>query len=311
MKTLHNFWTRLIHGRLFRRPSSTESLIPYRLVADENGTQPPSGHGSVEGRGWAVGWAHNVGLLHVQKNRGCEDSLAVDQYLVPGADKGEALNVSLCDGISGGALGAVASASAANYLVGLRPDFSDVVNTVDLTDARTRLEADIRHVDDVVRKAIARHTTRIGATTISAAWLSPAGDGYIFRLGDCRIWRWRLTVAHDIEIDQLTEDQTYHNSGMIPPFGVPDCNPTRMAGNGAMGDPEVVRISLAPNEGLILTSDGVHNFLPLQATAALLATDLRNQQNLGDVAKTMEEQARKNGSYDDVAVLVLMRKVFE
>ncbi|MDL2268401.1 protein phosphatase 2C domain-containing protein [Desulfosarcina sp. OttesenSCG-928-A07] len=312
MKTLKNFWNQLTtpRHRPFRRLSSTKSLLPYRLIADVEGNPPPSDHGSIDGRGWVVGWAVHVGSHHVENDKGCEDSIAIDQYLFSGADIAERLNVSVCDGVSGGALGAVASATAANYLTGLRPDFPDATNTAGLADARTRLENDIQHVDDVVRDAIAKHTTRTGATTISAAWLGPKGEGWICRIGDCRFWQWRMPPKGDIRIKQLTEDQTYHNIGEIPPFGIPDVNPVFMAGNGTVGDPEVVRISLMPNEGLILASDGVHNFLTDQEMIDLIASGLWNHQNLGDVARTIEEKARENGSYDDVAVLVLMWKDF-
>jgi serine/threonine protein phosphatase PrpC len=266
--------------------------------------RPLHTQGMQAARGWAAGWASHVGLRHVERGRPCEDSIAIDWP--PGPAGG--LHVAVSDGVSAGACAAVASATAANHLVGLRPEYPEWGDADHLRESQAELAGRIVQADAVVQSAIAQYSPRSGAATFSAAWLSADGHGWVCRVGDCRAWRWWTDENGQVQLQLLGPDQDYLQMAEAPPPGVPPFNPARMIGNGMVGQPSPWDVYLGSGEGLLLTSDGIHSVLTQQDLAMLLERGTRRRLGLGPVARSMERLARHRGSRDDVAVLILVRR---
>ncbi|GHU41263.1 hypothetical protein AGMMS50289_04120 [Betaproteobacteria bacterium] len=221
------------------------------------------------------------------------------------------LHCCVADGVSGGACGAVASLSAAHYLVGLRPAYPES-EAEDFGACKAALEQWIVAADEVVEKKVAEQGDRAGATTFSAAWLSPTGDGWISRLGDCRVWCWKMDEKNEVQLYQVGGDQTFTAMNETPEPNVSMSNPARLLGVGLVGEPDVWDVHLASGEGLMLTSDGIHATLSSEEIAGLLQACLRHdrkrRRTLCTTARLIERRARMSGSRDDLSVMILRRR---
>ena len=72
-----------------------------------------------------------------------------------------------------------------------------------------------------------------------------------------------------------------------------------------MGEPELRPVHMLPGDGLLLCSDGVHDVLGDDTLAKLLATGLRRGFSPLRLAHSIERQARRCASEDDISVMVL------
>ncbi len=249
--------------------------------------------GALHRGGWEIGWAQIVGMRHHL----CEDSMGVAWA---GADAQphsrspielEAIALTLADGVGGGARGDLASHALVQHCLGLPHPAVD-------QSGPSALLAGLSLADTAVNKSLATITTMPGAATLAAAWLDASGYGWVSRVGDAR-----LSVLHAASGQWLPvmADQNYANLGETPPVPEQLHAPARMVGAGLMGTPELVPFALQANEVLMLSSDGLHEWLGDRfASPQPSAPGSR----LVDWASMLALRARENGSDDDISVLL-------
>lgn len=237
------------------------------------------------GVAWEVASYVRVGRRHRRSGLPCEDVAGVRMR------RAGTCNAAVADGVSGGVGGDVAAHAAVEFLLGLGGD---------------ELRARLHELDPRIRTRLALHFgSRPGAATAAAAWLDAQGHGWCTRVGDCRVYRWSHLADGGLFVQQIGRDQTFEALGEVPPRGVPRTNPSRMAGNGRLGRPELYELQLAPGEGLLLCSDGVHLGQGPEAIRAALefACDAGDT-SLRWVSRIARE-ARLRGSEDDISVVAV------
>jgi serine/threonine protein phosphatase PrpC len=247
--------------------------------------------GFFERANWEVAWAQITGLRHSQ----CEDSIGA-AWRAPGSGsprQTSSLVLTLADGVSGGARGDIAAHTLVRHCLGLgeagagAPDWAALNEGLGLADSE-------------VNKSLAAFTTLPGAATLAAAWLDASGHGWITRVGDARLSVTRPGMG---QWQPVLADQSYVNLGETPPCPEQRHAPARMVGAGLMGTPEIVSFSLSPAETLMLSSDGLHEWLGDSA-------ELMDDPSCGDLANlacSLAMRARENGSDDDISVLLARR----
>jgi serine/threonine protein phosphatase PrpC len=238
--------------------------------------------------GWEVAWAQAVGKRH----RLCEDSLGL-AWCGPAQGRQQGLVVALADGVGGGARGDIASHALVSHCLGAAFDPT-------MGPRQDQLATLLAEADATVNKSLAALTTMPGAATLAAAWLDSSGRGWLCRVGDARLSVLQLTTGN---WQPLMADQSYANLGETPPTPDQWHAPARMVGAGLMGQPELVPFAIQSDETLMLSSDGLHEWLN---TDLDLAQPIW-QQTLLEQVRHMVERARHQGSDDDISVL-LVRK---
>jgi protein phosphatase len=197
----------------------------------------------------------------------------------------------VADGVGGGAMAGRASREL-------------VVQLHERLDAAPPLEKAVRlallEADRGIARSIAQHTQATGAATVA---LCGAADATLARwvvawVGDCRVYLARRGAA-----ELVTRDDTYRNLGETPPAGGSPDDPARMVGNGAVGYPNVVAVTLDEGEVLVLASDGVHKHVGPGDVARALEGDASVARGCVDLV----ERARRGGSRDDATVLIVRR----
>jgi serine/threonine protein phosphatase PrpC len=245
---------------------------------------------------WSLAWTSVAGSRHAAAGKPCEDSLA--HRFHPGG----VLAAGAADGVSGGALGEVASSGATSYCV----DWTWPSEG----EALPSLQDHVGQLDGVVRRALARHTARSGATTLAAVWLQPDGTGWLCQVGDVRAYLWTPAVNEPGTLECITRDQTYNLLGELPPPGVPGDNPARLLGNGTALAPALQPLQLAPGQTLLLCTDGLHGFVTDRELAQMVQTGLGHPATPARMAQTprrLLRRALQNQSDDDIAVMLLTR----
>jgi serine/threonine protein phosphatase PrpC len=293
-------------------PDLSVPLGPQDNHQDTAQLIPQLTHGLATQGPWLLAWASQVGSRHLANGKPCEDSIGHRFH----ANQSIALAVG--DGVSGGAAGEIASFAAVRYCTDFGTDFAS-----DFGD-ESALQTHLNSLDEHVQQAIAQHTGRAGASTLAAAWLGSDGAGWLTHLGDVRAYR---IAAGAAEPHRLTLDHTYANLKEEPPPYVPLENPARMVGNGIAGTPPLQAFQLDVGQALLLCTDGLHGFVTdaqinevlvrnAQATQTDQAAeaDQANQPSKAMHPRTALAMARrlvrlavKQGSDDDIAVLLLWR----
>jgi serine/threonine protein phosphatase PrpC len=249
--------------------------------------------GELQRGGWEIGWAQVVGKRH----RLCEDSMGIawsgaSAGIAPHEPAVKALKLILADGVGGGARGEVASHALVQHCLGLPHPADGAIGP-------TRLLAGLCLADAAVNKSLATLTTMPGAATLAAAWLDGSGRGWISRVGDARLSILRLGAG---SWQPLMADQSYANLGESPPLLEQLHAPARMVGAGLMGTPELAPFTLCAGEMLMLSSDGLHEWLG--DSTGLLTQTTPATPTLGDLARRLALLARENGSDDNISVLL-------
>lgn len=231
--------------------------------------------------GLEFGSASKCGTNHPEN----EDSLLVV--------KGARTLLAVADGVGGGALGALASATLVQCLPDLfRLDWRNSGQTT----------AWLHDTDAAVAAALAARTEAIGAATFVAAEAgSSRGDRWrIAWVGDCRAYKWRSCTK---SVERLTDDQTYARLGELPPAHAGPDDPARMVGSGAVDQPGLAETRLAEREILVLCSDGVFKAVTEQQMAEILSLS----GTLADRCHKLVTAARGNGGQDDATVVCVER----
>ena len=249
---------------------------------------------------FALWGSTRVGRSHAARGKPCEDSVAACF-----TDQG-ALHAALADGVSNGARGDVASQAMVQFAVALPVPCFDEQATQHA--AQQHLTEQLAQADIHVAQALAAAAQgRSGATTSAAVWVAANGQAWFNRVGDCRVWHWRSGpgAAGDVSLTLCTQDQTFTALGEDPPPGVPPHNPARMVGNGRIGQPEVQALQLQPGDGLLLSSDGLHDVLSPDQLRQAIARAQGRGATLQHLGRLLQRLARRRGSTDDIALIVL------
>lgn len=233
----------------------------------------------------ALAWASAAGPHHL--NQDC-----VGAAPWPSSHgHGHGLALALADGVTQGAAGDVAALALVRHWLAGPAD----------THA---LEAHLAAAETAVQQALAALTPEPGAATGAAAWLGPDGQGWITRVGDCRLLRLSPPAHPTLPWgwQPLLPDQCQPGSGQ----------PSHMVGCGQLGRPEWLHLALAPGELLLLCSDGLHAHLPPLVAQRLLRDHLGAQVPQGRAARQalpallddLIQMARQAGSEDDISALI-------
>lgn len=242
--------------------------------------------------GWQIAWAQLTGCHH----RVNEDRVAIRAIppaITPHASP-QGVFLALADGVGGGARGDVAAAALCQH-------------ALQLADGDYCQPQAIAHwmgqAENHVQAALRQVTFAPGAATLAAAWLGADGSGHLLRVGDARLYR-----LDEQGLTPLTADQTYAHTGETPPPGAQPEDCANMVGTGFMGEPDVHPVQLAPQQRLLLCSDGLHRGqTDAQLHAALQTPDAQSPQGLAASVAQLVQAAREAGSEDDISLLVARR----
>lgn len=191
----------------------------------------------------------------------------------------------LADGVSGCDAGKVASETCVASLLGdyyCTPDSWTVKNAVEKV-----LLATNRWMYGQGQQGL---DPRKGLATTLSALVVKSSTGYIFHVGDTRIYRLRGT-----DLVQLTNDHRVWVSEEKNYL-------TRAMGIELRLDIDYHKFVVEPGDIFILTTDGVHEYLP---DAAITERVSRNADNLDRAAREIATLALTNGSPDNVTCQII------
>lgn len=140
-------------------------------------------------------------------------------------------------------------------------------------------------------------------TTLTGFWQAAPGSPLsVFHVGDSRLYRMR-----DGNLTQLTRDQTMHQHALE--LGLRHNLPPRNFLMQALGPSHAVHPDLQtratePGDIYLLCSDGLHGCSSKDAIAAILSRAVAS--DLGSTCASLIEQAKQDGSRDNITVVVLM-----
>jgi PPM family protein phosphatase len=204
--------------------------------------------------------------------------------------------LAVADGMGGHAAGEVASQAAIEELV-------RVEDVPAHDDPLSALSSAISAANDHIRELITDDPTRegMGTTVTALLWTGTAlGMGHI---GDSRAY-----LLRDGTISQLSHDHTFVQSlvdeGRIT-LDEASVHPARslilkaLQGQGQV-DPDLMLIDVAPNDRLLICSDGLSGVV----SDSTLAETLGGVETLDDVADELVRLALAGGAPDNVTVVV-------
>jgi serine/threonine protein phosphatase PrpC len=271
-------------------------------------------HGQLHSACWQVAWVSATGLRHLAQDKGCEDSCQAQSIGPQGA-----MHLAVADGVSQGARGDLASATAAQAVM-QAPEYQ-------AGKGREPYAHTLQEAEAQVQAALQAVTQSRGATTLACGWLGQGGQGFVSRVGDCRVYAWQApqtlqaeqptSAPMPVQVSQLLPDQSYTQLGETPRSGIHPNNPARMLGVGVLGTPDILPIEVPLGAGLILSSDGMHDVMTPQAWASALAplagmgsthhTPPHDLGTLLGLCAQLVRQAQDSGSDDDVSVMLVRR----
>lgn len=231
------------------------------------------------------GVASNVGLVR-QSNE--------DSYLVR-----EGLFV-VCDGMGGARGGEVASETACNALLDVDPRTAD---------PEVLREAVIRANAAIVRRSLEEDQLVGMGTTLTAA-MAYQGNLVFAQVGDSRGY-----LLHEGELRQVTSDHSWVaemiRRGELTPAQAA-VHPhrsviTRALGTEGVVEPDIVQMLVAPEDRLLLCSDGLSGMVLDAEIEELLKRAADPQQ----AADSLVEAALESGGEDNVTVVVVFIETAE
>ncbi len=158
------------------------------------------------------------------------------------------------------------------------------------------------HASGRVSEAAEQDSNPLMSTTLTIA--AVVGDSvYVAHVGNSRAWLWRRGELH-----QLTRDHTVATlqaersaaQGGADGHSVFDRRLLQSVGRSASLDIDLGAVRLAPDDILLLTSDGLHLGLPVEQIAALLGAG-----DLDESAAALIAAARVGHERDDASVVLL------
>lgn len=205
--------------RATRREQTLAPLLRGGPIHTENTS------GGLRTAHWRVGYATECGARHRERQQSNQDALGVRAF------EDGMLIAAVADGVGQGARGDIAAKSLVQHWLDTPHPF-----------AAQPSPAWLARPDGAVQSALARATARCGAATGAALWLDPHGNGWVTRIGDCRVYRISPTSGSEAGCDEppslraLLPDQSYRVLGEAPPANSAPHHPARMAGTGCVGN---------------------------------------------------------------------------
>jgi PPM family protein phosphatase len=229
-----------------------------------------------------------AGATHIGNRRANDDHYAFD----------EALGLlAVADGVSGRPAGRVAAEAAISALLTYLTDPSEPL----IVDARERVVHAVAHVHRRVREQAAADDDLHGMAT-TLAFVVEHGDLLaVGHVGDSRVLRFRdgrlqrLTVDHRLKHDVLVRER-------LPPDALESYGPdtlTRAIGLGESVQPDVYVETLHPNDGILVTTDG----LTCVVDEATIAATLHDHPDSGDAVDMLVRLALASGAPDNLALV--------
>ncbi|HEX7133051.1 MAG TPA: protein phosphatase 2C domain-containing protein [Iamia sp.] len=209
----------------------------------------------------------------------------------------------VCDGVGGHAGGAVAAQTALDVVVahldaGLRPTAA--------TAERVLSEAAVAANTAVDAGRAAGPEVADMATTLTAAVAVPGRGGHrrwiVLQVGDSPAWRVGPTEARSITWDHNLVGDLVRTGALAPDEAIGHRGRhvvTRALGVAPTVEPEVFAVTLAPDETLVLASDGLSDVAGPDAAVAACATP-----DVGAAAVALVTLALDRGTMDNVTVVV-------
>ncbi len=209
----------------------------------------------------------------------------------------------VADGVGGHNSGELASRMAVGYMaqyVALHP-IADVKSKKDL---KKYFKTCFEGANELVfRKSNEEQENRGMATTAVICHIRD-GWAYVVNVGDSRAY-----LVRDGVVRQVTEDHTYVNemlhSGILSEEEAknrPDKNMiTRAIGGEKDIRPDFFSFEVCPEDIIILCSDGLYGEIP----DAKMGFIVDNTKSMHGLAKTLVDEANKNGGKDNISVICI------
>lgn len=172
-----------------------------------------------------------------------------------------------------------------------------------IPDDLTRLVRAFEAANDAVHRADDRDDVFSMGTTLVGVWFRGA-DVLVANVGDSRAYRWR-----DGELSQLTRDHSlvsdYLSAGLLTPEQVPDFPFRNIINRGVGLRPAVEvdrwRLPVAPDDRILLCSDGLTDLVDDTTIAGQLAGDDFQPQAAADALVVLANEA---GGVDNITAVV-------
>jgi serine/threonine protein phosphatase PrpC len=222
----------------------------------------------------------------------------------------------VADGMGGHAAGEVASALAAETMLGR---LSELIEGSSIAPGGGGLTAEISAGERIERailegfvagrRAMVLYSeddprTRGMGTTLTVAVFDPAGRVHIGHLGDSRLYRLRAEL-----LTQMTTDHTWVqeevDAGRLSPEAARTHSLshilTRVLSADEPSEPDILRAEVLPGDVYLLCSDGLYNHFDPGA----LATMLGNPGPVTDIVSHLIRAANRRGGTDNITGIVV------
>lgn len=221
---------------------------------------------------------------------------------------GDAFGI-VCDGMGGHAHGEVASKIAVTKFVELFKGQSFV--GFSQKEINKWLRSSAKKIHNFMKEYAEKYTKTLDMGTTLTAILFVSNEAYVINIGDSRTYK----LANN-KLFQVTMDQNLWNS-------TPEAERNDIQASGIYGDRanditfwKVLTSALGPKktlkidtyyiekpEGLyILTTDGIHDYIDNDITAATL---MNEKTSLKEKCKIIIEDAKENMSTDNLSILII------
>lgn len=196
--------------------------------------------------------------------------------------------VALADGIGSSAVSQVASQAA---VAGFFEDYYATPEAWSVSTAAQRVIAATNSwLHAQTRRSQYRYDMDRGYVCTLSALVLKGPFAHLFHVGDSRIHRLQGGT-----LEQLTEDHRLWISRE-------ESHLARAMGGDERVEIDYQRLSIQPGDVFILTTDGVHEFIPAPAMAQAIS---EGGEDLDGVARRILDQACENGSGDNLTVQVV------
>lgn len=205
----------------------------------------------------------------------------------------------IADGMGGEAGGAIASHLALKILAS---DMLDLADCPDVESSIERIRESIMQAHQVLTQQTAVNPSlgNMGATIVGT-YLRP-GFGVSFHAGDSRLYRLRESALAQLTTDHSVENLELHRTGEMPTGNKSGAITNCLGGGpGATCSPEIQKISFKTGDTLMLCSDGLSDYLPLETIERVLTSEADPRRKVSHLI----EGAVGAGTRDNVTVLLV------
>lgn len=197
----------------------------------------------------------------------------------------------VADGVGGGAHGDVASRLLMQQLSNGLP--KNAVNA----------QSDLVTIDRHIAQVLNELGDGPGASVFAAAWpLDTQKHWQVMWVGDCQVTHYQC-APHCWQLTWQSQAQTYQVHQLPPPTGVAPDSPVNMVGCGMSLAPGWHRLTVNPNDRIVIASDGFHKAFTPSETLKLL--EQIKAPLSSETAQQWCHLARQRGSQDDISVVIL------